>query len=55
MKMIEERSKKEIKLGNYRTVPCKNYHGPQGCSRGDFCHFIHAVQYDRQQLPREVF
>jgi len=27
-KKIEDMSKKEIKVGNYRTVPCKNYHGP---------------------------
>lgn len=27
---------------NYRTIPCRNYHGPTGCTRGDFCHFIHA-------------
>lgn len=31
-----------IKPGNYRTVPCRNFHGPTGCTRGDFCHFIHA-------------
>jgi len=27
-------------------VPCKNYHGPVGCTRGEFCHFIHAVGYE---------
>ena len=35
-----------IKPGNYRTVPCRNFHGPNGCTRGDFCHFIHAVGYE---------
>lgn len=55
LKKQEELAKKEIKVPNYRTVPCKNFHGPQGCTRGDFCHFIHAPQYERQPLPREVF
>jgi hypothetical protein len=31
---------------NYRTVPCRNYHGPIGCTRGDFCHYIHAVGFE---------
>ena len=58
-----------IKPGNYRTVPCRNFHGPNGCTRGDFCHFIHAAVYDGKarfnvddvvnsvgrELPREVF
>jgi hypothetical protein len=44
-----------IKAGNYRTVPCRNYHGPTGCTRGDFCHFIHAPGYEFRELPREVF
>lgn len=35
------------KLSNkYRTTPCKNYHGPQGCGRGTFCHFIHLVEFE---------
>ena len=55
LKLQEQRAKKEIKVGNYRTVPCKNFHGPAGCSRGDFCHFIHVVQFERNPLPREVF
>lgn len=42
-------------MTNQRTVPCKNYHGPTGCTRGDFCHFIHVPAYEKQQLPREVF
>jgi hypothetical protein len=44
-----------IKPGNYRTVPCKNYHGPTGCTRGDFCHFIHGQGFEFKELPREVF
>lgn len=31
---------------NYRTVPCKNYHGPKGCGRGTFCHFIHLSEFE---------
>jgi hypothetical protein len=31
---------------NYRIVPCRLYHGPSGCTRGDFCHFIHAIGYE---------
>jgi hypothetical protein len=44
-----------IKPSNYRTVPCRNYHGPTGCTRGDFCHFIHAHGYEGVELPRDVF
>ena len=44
-----------IRAGNYRTVPCRNFHGPTGCTRGDFCHFIHAHGYEFRELPREVF
>ena len=44
-----------IKAGNYRTVPCRNFHGPTGCTRGDYCHFIHAQGYEFRELPREVF
>ena len=40
---------------NYRTVPCKNYHGPNGCSRRDYCHFIHVPEYQGQEIPKEVF
>jgi hypothetical protein len=31
---------------NYRTIPCKNYHGSQGCGRSRFCHFIHLSDYE---------
>ena len=44
-----------IKPGNYRTVPCRNYHGQAGCTRGDFCHFIHATGFEGTDIPREVF
>ena len=44
-----------IKPGNYRTIPCKNFHGLTGCTRGDFCHFIHAQGFECKELPRDVF
>jgi len=40
---------------NFRTVPCRNYHGPAGCARGETCHFIHALGYEQREIPREVF
>ena len=55
-KQVAEQEAKEtqdpnqlIKPGNYRTVPCRNYHGPNGCTRGDFCHFIHAIGYESKK------
>jgi hypothetical protein len=30
---------------NYRTVPCRTYHSPEGCPRGDNCHFIHDFKH----------
>lgn len=41
---------------NYRTVPCKMYHGPAGrCSRGEFCHFIHDPNFVGRELPPELW
>jgi len=40
---------------NYRTIPCKNYHGPVGCMRGEFCHFIHMIEFQGVEMPKEVF
>jgi len=37
---------KVITPKNFRIVPCRLYHGPTGCTRGDFCHFIHAVGFE---------
>lgn len=31
---------------NYRTIPCKNYHGSQKCGRSRYCHFIHLSEYE---------
>jgi hypothetical protein len=44
-----------IQYSNHRTVPCKNYHGSNGCIRGESCHFFHAIGYERVNPPREVF
>jgi hypothetical protein len=30
---------------NYKTAPCKLFHSPTGCTRGEFCHFIHEPVY----------
>ena len=30
-----------VKPHNYKTKPCRKYNSTSGCSRGDFCHFIH--------------
>lgn len=35
---------------NYRTVPCKNYHGSRGCGRSRYCHFIHLSEYEGIEL-----
>lgn len=35
----------------YKTKPCKHYHGPAGCPRGDNCHFIHDPQYAGKEIP----
>ena len=36
---------------NYKTVPCKMFHSPQGCTRGDSCHFIHEVSFSGRPIP----
>lgn len=40
---------------NHRTIPCKNFHGPQGCPRAEFCHFIHLNEFRGVEIPRDVF
>eukprot|EP00826_Nyctotherus_ovalis_P056987 TRINITY_DN7783_c0_g2_i3.p1 TRINITY_DN7783_c0_g2~~TRINITY_DN7783_c0_g2_i3.p1 ORF type:complete len:264 (+),score=55.06 TRINITY_DN7783_c0_g2_i3:885-1676(+) len=41
---------------NYRTVPCRLYHGGGGCSRGEFCHFIHVQEYEgKEAAPTEIW
>lgn len=39
---------------NFRTVPCKLYHGPHGfCNRGDMCNFIHEQKFLGRDIPRD--
>lgn len=35
----------------YKTRPCNNFHGPNGCTRGDNCHFIHDSTYAGREIP----
>ena len=37
---------------NYRTVPCRLFHSTVGCSRGDFCHFIHDERFSGREIPQ---
>lgn len=39
------------KADKFRTVPCKYYHGPQGCSKVDNCTFIHDERYPGVPTP----
>jgi hypothetical protein len=43
--------KVSYKPHNYKTVPCVFFHSPQGCSRGDNCHFIHDWNYNGRETP----
>ena len=43
------------KPANYKTVPCRLYHSSLGCSRGEFCHFIHEKEYEGKDLPAEFW
>ncbi len=35
----------------YKTRPCNNFHGPNGCTRSDNCHFIHDSTYAGREIP----
>jgi len=35
----------------YKTRPCRNFHGPVGCNRGDNCHFIHDTNFPGREIP----
>ena len=43
--------KVSYKPHNYKTVPCVFFHSPQGCSRGEGCHFIHDWNYAGKETP----
>jgi hypothetical protein len=40
-----------MNTAKYRTKPCRNYHGPVGCNRGENCHFIHDTEYEGTEIP----
>ena len=40
-----------IKIEKYKTVPCKYYHGPQGCDKKIDCTFIHDEAYAGRPTP----
>jgi hypothetical protein len=37
---------------NYKTVPCRLFHSTVGCSRGEFCHFIHDEKFAGKEIPQ---
>jgi hypothetical protein len=39
----------------YKTKPCNNFHGPNGCTTGDYCHFIHDLNYSGKEIPNFNF
>ena len=41
----------KIDLTKYKTKPCRNYHSPLGCKRGDFCIFIHDENFKGVEIP----
>lgn len=40
---------------NFRTIPCKHFHGPPGCMRGELCHFIHLLECKDREIPKDIF
>lgn len=56
---LSEESLQQIKFlrdlsQNYRTIPCKNYHGSQGCGRSRYCHFIHLSEYEGKRKISKI-
>lgn len=47
---IDPRTNKPV---NYKTVPCKMFHSPQGCTRGESCHFIHETNFSGRPIPSD--
>jgi predicted XRE-type DNA-binding protein len=41
----------KMNMNKYKTKPCRNYHGPNGCMRGSNCHFIHDTNYAGVDIP----
>jgi len=40
-----------LNMNKIFTRPCRNYHGPNGCNRGDHCHFIHDQNFQGREIP----
>lgn len=49
-RMIME-SAQRMNISKYKTKPCRNYHGSQGCTRGENCFFIHDRNYIGKEIP----
>eukprot|EP01017_Pseudomicrothorax_dubius_P045484 TRINITY_DN7868_c0_g1_i1.p1 TRINITY_DN7868_c0_g1~~TRINITY_DN7868_c0_g1_i1.p1 ORF type:complete len:190 (-),score=31.55 TRINITY_DN7868_c0_g1_i1:174-743(-) len=43
--------KQPFRPANYKTVPCRLFHSPIGCERGEGCHFIHDYTYAGRETP----
>jgi hypothetical protein len=43
---------RNIKMEKYKTVPCKYFHGPQGCEKKTDCTFIHDDNYAGRSTPQ---
>ena len=48
-KMMME-SCQRMNVSKYKTKPCRNYHSPTGCTRGDNCFFIHDEEYKGREI-----
>lgn len=42
---------RNIKVEKFKTVPCKYFHGPQGCEKKTDCTFIHDEAYAGRMTP----
>lgn len=43
---------RNTKVQKYKTVPCKYFHGPQGCEKKIGCTFIHDEAYAGRVTPQ---
>lgn len=55
MEMPRRRLENLPRPPNYKTVPCRLYHSPVGCARGEFCHFIHDPEFAGRELPSDLW
>lgn len=49
--MMQNNYVKKPLPAKYKTRPCNNFHGPNGCLRGESCHFIHDVNFPGREIP----